>query len=96
MQCNFRSYLSLSSPINFLLFYNYSFLSFKKGLPVFHTEAGKEGSHAQWNNASDSTKLRSNTTVNICSLNARVTVKMHRDLYLKSAASLPPNFPHIV
>lgn len=53
MQCNFRSYLSLSSPINFLLFYNYSFLSFKKGLPVFHTEAGKEGSHAQWNNASD-------------------------------------------
>lgn len=62
-----------------LIFYYFTItvsLVLKNFYPIFHTRAGEEGSHAQWNNASDSTKPRPNPTVNICSRNAIVTVTL--------------------
>lgn len=41
--CNFRSYLSPSSLINILLFYNYSFLSFTKVLPCLSHRSRRGG-----------------------------------------------------
>lgn len=80
----------ISPQVPQLFFYYFTItVSFvlQKFYPIFHMEAGEEGSHAQWNNASDSTKLWPNPAVNFACWT--------RELQWKCTQTCAWNQPHL-